>query len=649
MMMFKPTIRLDRLYIARNGSAAYDETFHDGINIIRGNNGSGKSTIAEFIRYALGGSIVVWKKEASLCDFVVAQVSLNNIPVCFKRDVSDQRSRPMSIFWGPFEDAMKDVAKWEVYPYLRGAEKQSFSQVIFGALELPEVRGEYGDNITLHQLSRLFYVDQRTSFTQIFADDGNFDSHDKRSAVADYMCGIFIDDLYNSKIHKKSYEDEHNALRIERTGISKILANSNLALSKEAFEAEINNTQILFDQKKVELEELMSNKWDKSKIDSEIKKEIKTLEKDITGTRNKLTKSKNEIERIEYEILDSDNFLEHLEESYIAIEQSDTVGEHIGIAKFEHCPSCYNPVNNHNADSKCSLCGCTVDIKKIAARNLRMKSELKFQIKESESLQQQRSNELASLKEDYGAAKKNLANLEKRYSVLRLDLVSGSEQAIGKISQEIGYYERKLEEFNNQRKLADRISLIDKRMEEIAGEIEKLNTKISSYQLTQEKTRTKIYTAISDYTVDLLHKDLEREDTFKNAQSISFDFREGKIFTVIDQFSDGKPREFSASSMVLLKNAFHLALHLASLDLSYVRYPRFTLFDDIEDKGMEEARSHNFQKLIVESLASKDVQNQIIFTTSMVAPELDMPEYTVGEFYTKKNKTLKGFASSTQE
>lgn len=647
MTMHKPTIKLDRLYVSRNGQPAYDETFHDGINIIRGHNGSGKSTIAEFIRYALGGTINIWKQEAGLCDFVIAQVSFNGIPVSLKREVSDQKSRPMSIYWGPFDEAITNVAGWELYPYSRSNEKQSFSQRIFNFLELPEIRGEFGENITLHQLSRLFYVDQRTSFAEIFVDDGNFDSHDKRGAVADYMCGIFIDDLYNSKLTKRELDDEWTKLRAERSGITRILAGSNIATAKEAFDAEIKNTNDLLAVRKGELEELMSQKWDKSKIEDAVKGEIKGLEKDILGLRGAQRKQKERMERLEYEIADSENFIIHLNESHEALGQSIAVSEYIGVAKFEHCPSCFTEVGQSKAEDKCSLCGKDINVQKISARNQRLKSELKFQIQESQSLQKERETELETLKSNYRSESMKLTNLEKRYAAIRVDLVSGAERAIGKINQDIGYLERKSEELNGQLKLAERIGFLDNRMAEIQAEIEKINSKLESYERRQQKTRSQIVTAISDYTVELLHKDLAREDTFKNAQSVHFDFREGKIFTVVDKFSDNRPREFSASSMVYLKNSFHLAMHLASLDLNFMRYPRFTLFDDIEDKGMEPERSQNFQRQLVEKIKQQTVSNQVIFTTSMIAPELDNSVYTVGEFYTETNKTLKGFASTT--
>ena len=49
-------LHLNRLIVYTNhGEVAYDEKFHQGINIICGDNSSGKSTITHFIFFALGG------------------------------------------------------------------------------------------------------------------------------------------------------------------------------------------------------------------------------------------------------------------------------------------------------------------------------------------------------------------------------------------------------------------------------------------------------------------------------------------------------------------------------------------------------------------------------------------------------------------
>ena len=51
--LFKSFLMLKRLAVFRAGSPVYDEVFHEGVNIIRGENGSGKSTIMDFIFHVL--------------------------------------------------------------------------------------------------------------------------------------------------------------------------------------------------------------------------------------------------------------------------------------------------------------------------------------------------------------------------------------------------------------------------------------------------------------------------------------------------------------------------------------------------------------------------------------------------------------------
>ena len=56
---------------------------------------------------------------------------------------------------------------------------------------------------------------------------------------------------------------------------------------------------------------------------------------------------------------------------------------------------------------------------------------------------------------------------------------------------------------------------------------------------------------------------------------------------------------------------------------------------------MNPQRSGIFQKNIVELAESSSMKDfQIIFTTSMIAEELDVDKYTIGEKYTPTNKTL---------
>jgi len=80
-------LRLNRLRVIRRGKVAYDQTFHVGVNIIRGQNGSGKSTIADFIFFVLGGEFGDWKDAARQCDEVQAEVVTPNGALAIRRSI----------------------------------------------------------------------------------------------------------------------------------------------------------------------------------------------------------------------------------------------------------------------------------------------------------------------------------------------------------------------------------------------------------------------------------------------------------------------------------------------------------------------------------------------------------------------------------
>ena len=62
--------------------------------------------------------------------------------------------------------------------------------------------------------------------------------------------------------------------------------------------------------------------------------------------------------------------------------------------------------------------------------------------------------------------------------------------------------------------------------------------------------------------------------------------------------------------------------------------------DNIEDKGMESVRTHNFQRLLITEAQNVKVPFQVIFTTSMPDASLGDSDLTVGPQYSRQAKTL---------
>ena len=138
---------------------------------------------------------------------------------------------------------------------------------------------------------------------------------------------------------------------------------------------------------------------------------------------------------------------------------------------------------------------------------------------------------------------------------------------------------------------------------------------------------------ISEIGASILRDDVSRQAEFARAESLTIDFRN-------DSISVGGLVNFAESSNVILKNSSILSLFLAACEDPKFYHPRFLLIDNVEDKGMEEVRSHRFQETIVARTMELRLPYQVIFTTSMMNPELERGEYTIGPSYTSKLRCL---------
>src|SRR5690606_20910538 len=152
-------LKINRLRVMSRGIAVYNQKFHEGVNIIRGQNGSGKSTISDFIFFILGGEFDDWKDAASRCDEVQAEIETPSGTLTLRRS-SDSKIAPIYVFFGNIEKSEKFALEgWQRFPIRRQSTEESFSQILFRSLGIPEAQSEGSSNITMHQLLRLCYSD----------------------------------------------------------------------------------------------------------------------------------------------------------------------------------------------------------------------------------------------------------------------------------------------------------------------------------------------------------------------------------------------------------------------------------------------------------------------------------------------------------
>ena len=366
------TLFLQRLRIVTHtGDVAYDERFHRGVNIIRGVNSSGKSTIVRFIFFVLGGYYTDFVPQAMKCRKVMAEVSIRGTVVTLKRymekrpDGKVNGQAPLYIYFGPMEEAMdpRNRNEWQKYPYVTTDRTTSFSNVLFDLLGYPQVKAD--SNITMHQILRLVYLDQESPVNSLFFYEP-FDKEIYRETVANLLLGLYDQQYSNAK------------QELQRT--IKAIAETKVSIKNvgEFLQDPKNKTSLFIrgyiDRLNEEIEQitqtvqaLRSNvEPDASKL--KLSLEYSRIQTDIARQRKECAKLENEIKLLETEIEDSIRFVEHLEKRKRDLNNSIRTRDYIGTMRLDFCPVCLSPIDHNVEEGHCHLCKADIDDKRARVR-----------------------------------------------------------------------------------------------------------------------------------------------------------------------------------------------------------------------------------------------------------------------------------------
>ena len=624
-------LRLNCLRVLQGGRAAYEEEFHGGVNIIRGQNGSGKSTIADFIFFILGGEFDDWKEAAGYCDEVQAEVETPRGKLTLRRPVAKSQE-PMQVYFGSMADASQSsVEGWERFPIRRQGNRESFSQVMFRSLQIPEARSEGAANITMHQLLRLCYSDQRTPAPRLFRLE-RFDTYSIREAVGDLICGVGAYELYEIELELRQREKELEEVVARLRGLRGALPTDKALDTPELIEAEVQKLR----------EEATGLQGEIDRVEELVEPgEVKAYLGDRGAAQAVLIKQRDAIRNLEskeknlgFELREIGEFVDFLGELTEKVGFAEATFDAIGSIEFTRCPACGEELDAATEKSHCVVCKSPIDLEKEGARYNQIRLDLEIQARESRQLIQQKQGERREAQKELRRVKreheKELSAFDLRYAGAngpREAFLAHRISRLGHIEAEIGFLQKSLD-------LAVRIAeLLDERIA-LAGRIEALKAKEEVLRGEATRRRPRALSLVSDLAASLLRSDLDRQAEFSGAGTVGVDFASDSISV------DGSVN-FAESSNVFLKNAALLGLLLAAGTDEAFNHPRFLLIDNIEDKGMEESRSHLFQRMLVERVTELQRPYQVIYTTSMMNPTLELDDYTIGPSYTSENRSLR--------
>jgi hypothetical protein len=201
----------------------------------------------------------------------------------------------------------------------------------------------------------------------------------------------------------------------------------------------------------------------------------------------------------------------------------------------------------------------------------------------------------------------------------------------------MGRIDAKIEELEKLTNICNEVTLLSSKKAKLQAEISALEDEISGYVAAQKIRRNKVSSAIVSNARYFLERDLaEHKDFDDDFERFDFNFKD-------DWFAiNGQPNiSKSASGMVVVKNSLFLGILKTSLGDEEMRYPRLLLLDNVEDKGMVQDRIWNYQKIIADFCDAQKNDHQVIVTTSSLNEDLEMPDYTIGDSYTKEHRSLR--------
>lgn len=632
MTLLSPTLAVNHLAVYKDGYVVLEVKFHKGLNILRGHNSSGKTTAMDFIAHTLGAEDIPWKQQPLLCDYSLLDVSLNGNHVTLRRDVSESRQQPMSIFWGPMTDAVEaPVSAWELYPFRRSASKLSFTQTLLQALDLPEAQGDGASNLTMHQFLRVMYADQPSLHSPIFRVD-SFDSALTRETVGNYLSGVYDDTLYSAQLARRNLEKDLASAEAELRSIFTVLAKSKQDANMEFFgqqiiEAEKRRAELLNEIARLKTERTVSSDRQRATDESVTRVALDAAKKELATTVDAVA-------RKELELADSQQFIEEVKSRLKSLDESQTARSYFGSIAFNFCPCCLSELKALAAGSNaCALCKSPTDGATGESQLLRMRNELLVQLKESSAITRTREAEVRNLRLRVPGLRQALRALEQRYVELTANWSSELEIALERATREAGALDQEIKGLYENQRLASVIRDLQNRRDALHSQMRELDSTIERLTHAQENRRAEAFLVVAEALSRLLKLDFYRQEEFRTAEHVQFSFIDNQVIV------DGSAK-FSESSTAVLRHLFHMALLTASTKLPTMRFPRFLMLDGIEDGGMELARAYRLQEIIAEECASYDVDFQVIIATSQIAPSLNIDELVVGREFTEDQRAL---------
>ncbi len=601
------------------------------VNILLGENGTGKSTFMKLILYGLGVKIPDFIEEISkfkLCD-----------SLCI--DFETKQNKRYSVV-----RKLPSVDMVTIIPYNEQGELENEEIGILNLAEysdfLLEEEGyskeviSYGNGKTAtfryRFLLRTAVVDQSTQHSKVLANLG--------SVANDYISN---QTLVNKAIIEKVLElnnEDAQKIRLELKENEKIRTeiNNKIKFYKEILERFRNDNEKVpykIDRVIEEMEKLNQKREELAKEKYSVLLKLEhvgdaNLEKNIVGVRGELNRLKEERTKYKLELIDVDGVLKKLDKELQELKRNIASKIVIQNIPVSICPVCFSKISEEKVNAGlCDNChnSSNEDILQSLAMYKRM---IEDSITEANTLKEEYGDKLSQIEKNIKEKEKKLRKEEEKYFNKLTDMREPIKTLITEITDEI-------DSITNRYYLLRELLFNLKENNELKTEKKELDLKIKNLHEELDQANKKDSNAVLIYMKwqELFKKIFHEVYMSDNSTRISGD----DYMPIID---DNPITQVSSESMKLVAR---LAYVLSLFELETVLKKEkinsigFILFDSPKDKDLDLDKYEEFLKSL------SDAKNGQIFLTGSVKDLESYKKYFLDEdlfpFLYKDNKLLK--------
>jgi hypothetical protein len=583
----------------------------DGLVVIEGDNGTGKSTFSDLIFFGLGGTVPQFDKAKKIRHVEVTSdsnasvtlgIEINGIEYTLRRSLDGDRE---ILVTAPDGDV-------QVLPINRGpVARRVFSDWLLEKLQIPVVTlhsGAYAGKLNIADLMRLIYHDQDADPSAIFkklpADSFVTDSREFRRAIFEILTGRASQEYYSALAELREAE--------------KVLAESSARLRQfkdvAATAAEGEDLNVVFLAKRIEEAEARLGRLQAHRDTLRTREIPPDVGDDSEMIRRQLAEA-----QLELLALDRNRFVLDEEMTRLTELRQDVVTDLGRIKKIIHshqtlrlftpdsCPCCLRIVER--SVGKC-ICGGDVDEKAF--------ERFAYSTDEYVTMLKSRDKNLETISAAFEACLKERKGLDtKRTTLLRQTqrLRERLAQWVRSARHEIGTLDRdqvddemvelrvEIERLHHRMGIERERDALEMKVGRLKEQTKELSRKVVGLDVqAQEDAATKVMKFNELYNTLMRATDPGCRDARLDAN-------------YMPSINDGEYRE--ASSRVARRLMYFLALFTLSIQRDDVPFPRFMLIDTPETAGIDVEHLRVAIRKVFETVSSARVPCQVILTTGV--------------------------------